>query len=118
MTKPFLISAALLLVAGSVFAAPPAAKTKPAKAKTVKTKPMKTIKTAVKPVAPVKKAEAPVAAEFPTKCPVTGEAIASAKDAAGGSSVYNGKTYYFCCAGCKPQFDKDSAKFVKTAQNK
>lgn len=118
MTRTFLTASALLLVASSVFAAPPAAKTKPAKAKTVKTKPMKMTKTTVKPAAPVKKAEAPAAAEFPTKCVVTGEAIASAKDAAGGSSVYNGKTYYFCCAGCKPQFDKDPAKFVKTAQNK
>lgn len=47
-------------------------------------------------------------------CPVTGETIASVKDAAG-SSVYNGKTYYFCCSSCKPAFDKDPAKYVKTA---
>ena len=47
-------------------------------------------------------------------CPVTGEKIASIKDAAG-SSVYKGKTYYFCCSSCKPTFDKDPQKYVKTA---
>ena len=47
-------------------------------------------------------------------CPVTGETIASVKDAVG-SSVYKGKTYYFCCESCKPAFDKDPAKYVKTA---
>jgi len=47
-------------------------------------------------------------------CPVTGEKIASVKDAAG-SSVYKGKTYYFCCSSCKPSFDKDPQKYVKTA---
>lgn len=47
-------------------------------------------------------------------CPVTGETIASVKDAVG-SSVYKGKTYYFCCESCKPTFDKNPAKYVKTA---
>ena len=47
-------------------------------------------------------------------CPVTGDKIASAK-AAAGHSVYKGKTYYFCCAGCKPRFDKDPATVVKNA---
>lgn len=50
----------------------------------------------------------------PLVCPVTGEKIASVKDAAG-SSVYKGKTYYFCCESCKPAFDKNPAKYVKTA---
>ena len=45
-------------------------------------------------------------------CPVTGEKIASVKDAVG-SSVYKGKTYYFCCSACKPMFDADPAKYVK-----
>jgi YHS domain-containing protein len=48
-------------------------------------------------------------------CPVTGDKIASVKDAVG-QSTYQGKTYYFCCAGCKPRFDKDPASFVKNAQ--
>jgi len=47
-------------------------------------------------------------------CPVTGDKIASIK-AAVGHSVYKGKTYYFCCAGCKPRFDKEPAKIVKNA---
>jgi YHS domain-containing protein len=47
-------------------------------------------------------------------CPVTGEVIPSIK-AAAGHSVYKGKTYYFCCAGCKPMFDKDPAKYVHPA---
>jgi len=45
-------------------------------------------------------------------CPITGEKIASVKDAAG-SSTYKGKTYYFCCASCKPMFDKNPAKYAK-----
>jgi Cu+-exporting ATPase len=30
-----------------------------------------------------------------------------------GSSVYAGKTYSFCSAGCKATFDKNPAKFAK-----
>jgi Cu+-exporting ATPase len=47
-------------------------------------------------------------------CPVTGETIASIK-AAAGHSVYKGKTYYFCCPGCKPLFDANPSKYVKSA---
>ncbi len=47
-------------------------------------------------------------------CPVTGDKIASAK-AAAGHSVYKGKAYYFCCAGCKPRFDKNPAKAARNA---
>lgn len=28
-------------------------------------------------------------------------------------SKHKGKTYYFCCAGCKPEFEKNPAKYVK-----
>jgi YHS domain-containing protein len=45
-------------------------------------------------------------------CPVTGEKIESVAKAAG-KSVVDGKTYYFCCAGCKPEFDKNPAKYIK-----
>ena len=45
---------------------------------------------------------------------MTGETIASVKDAVG-SSVYKGKTYYFCCSSCKPAFDKNPQKYAKTA---
>ena len=46
-------------------------------------------------------------------CPVTGEKIASKKAAS--HSAYKGKTYYFCCAGCKPKFDKAPKKYVENA---
>jgi YHS domain-containing protein len=48
-------------------------------------------------------------------CAVTGETLGS-MGAAGGSSVYKGKKYLFCCQGCKPQFDKNPEKYVKTAK--
>jgi Cu+-exporting ATPase len=48
-------------------------------------------------------------------CPVTGDKIASKADAAG-HSTYKGKTYYFCCGGCKPQFDKNPEKFLSKAK--
>lgn len=28
-------------------------------------------------------------------------------------SDYKGRRYFFCCAGCKPTFEKDPAKFAK-----
>lgn len=31
-------------------------------------------------------------------------------------STYKGKTYYFCCGGCKPTFDKDPAKYAKAVK--
>lgn len=34
------------------------------------------------------------------------------------SSDFKGVRYYFCCDGCKPQFDKDQAKFLKDDKNK
>jgi len=37
------------------------------------------------------------------KCAVTGKIIGTPQQAAG-STVYNGKTYYFCCPGCLPKF--------------
>lgn len=51
---------------------------------------------------------------WPQICPMTGEKIASVKDAVG-HSTYKGKTYYFCCPMCKPQFDKDPAKYSALA---
>ena len=87
MTRTLMAAAAVLLLPTALFAAP-AAKAKAA------------AKPPVKPAALV--------------CPVTGEKIASVKEAVG-SSVYKGKTYYFCCSSCKPSFDKDPQKYVKTA---
>jgi YHS domain-containing protein len=31
---------------------------------------------------------------------------------AAATSLYNGKTYYFCARGCKVQFDKNPEKFL------
>ncbi len=54
-----------------------------------------------------KSAKKPVSAV----CPVMGNKIPDVSKAAG-KSVYKGKTYYFCCAGCKPKFDADPQKYV------
>lgn len=48
-------------------------------------------------------------------CPVMGNKIPDVTKAAG-KSVYKGKTYYFCCKGCKPVFDKDPEKYIKSAK--
>jgi len=82
---PLAAIAALLAASGAAFAAPPTPSPAPV----------------AKPVVVL-------------TCPVTGEKIASIKDASG-SSTYKGKTYYFCCGGCKPAFDKNPAKYVKEA---
>ena len=46
-----------------------------------------------------------------TKDPVCGMDVEEKK--AGATSVYQGKTYYFCAAGCKATFEKAPAKYVK-----
>ena len=50
-------------------------------------------------------------------CPVMGTEIADVSKAAG-KTVYKGKTYYFCCDGCKPAFDKDPEKYIKNKPKK
>ena len=42
-----------------------------------------------------------------TTCPITGEAVKDMK--AGGSEVVGNYNVHFCCAGCKPNFDKLTA---------
>ena len=32
---------------------------------------------------------------------------------AAGTSEYQGKTYYFCSAGCKKKFDANAVQYVK-----
>lgn len=44
-------------------------------------------------------------------CPVMKNRIPDVARAAG-KSVYKGKTYYFCCPGCKPLFDKNPGKYA------
>lgn len=58
------------------------------------------------------------AAQAPTgevRCPVMGEVVKNPATAA--KSVYKGKTYYFCCPGCKPKFDADPEKYIGKASN-
>ena len=55
-----------------------------------------------------------VAAPSKLHCAITGEDIESVAKAAGKSEL-NGKTYYFCCAGCIKKFDSDKAKYAKLA---
>ena len=49
--------------------------------------------------------------ESKVTCPVSGSTFN--KSEANGSIEYNGKTYYFCCAGCKEKFEKDPEKYAK-----
>jgi YHS domain-containing protein len=53
------------------------------------------------------------AAEFGKKmtCPVTGESFKVTKDT--DVAEYKGKTYYFCCDMCAPQFKASPEKYVK-----
>jgi len=43
-------------------------------------------------------------------CPVSGEPLAVPRQAL--SSKYEGRKYYFCCAKCKEEFDRNPEKFV------
>lgn len=45
-------------------------------------------------------------------CTVTGEEIDVSADSP--HSEHNGKTYYFCCTGCKKKFDADPGKYTKS----
>lgn len=36
-------------------------------------------------------------------------------DEKGARSEYGGKTYYFCCEGCKRSFDREPEKYVGAA---
>jgi Cu+-exporting ATPase len=44
-------------------------------------------------------------------CPVSGESFKKSEFTE--SIDYEGKTYYFCCAGCKDKFEKDPEKYAK-----
>ncbi|HVK03722.1 MAG TPA: YHS domain-containing protein [Armatimonadaceae bacterium] len=57
---------------------------------------------------------APKAAKKPV-CPIMKHEVAKINPKM--KSEYKGKSYYFCCAGCKPAFDKKSdAEKAKLAQ--
>lgn len=44
-------------------------------------------------------------------CPVSGESFKKSEFTE--SMDYEGKTYYFCCTGCKDKFEKDPEKYAK-----
>jgi YHS domain-containing protein len=46
-----------------------------------------------------------------TRCPVSGEEFTV--EASSPKVEHDGKTYYFCCAGCKKKFEADPSKFTK-----
>jgi YHS domain-containing protein len=50
-------------------------------------------------------------------CAITDEEIESA-DKAYKKVAFNGKDYYFCCAGCVTKFNKDSAKLAAEADKR
>jgi YHS domain-containing protein len=37
---------------------------------------------------------------------------------ASNKSVYEGKTYYFCCLGCKKAFEKEPQKYLEKAESR
>ena len=45
-------------------------------------------------------------------CPVMGTEFEVTKNSE--FAVYQGKTYVFCCPGCKPQFEAEPAKYIGT----
>jgi Cu+-exporting ATPase len=62
--------------------------------------------------APAAPAPAPEAAQVEAiDCPVSGGKVEITAETP--RSTYNGKTYYFCCAGCKESFDKNPQGYVK-----
>jgi YHS domain-containing protein len=107
-----ILTALALLAAGAPSFAAASRSTSKAPAKQAKAQPK--AKTPAKPKAPHKAKLAPKKAEV--RCPVTGEKVTDIKHAA--KSVYKGKTYYFCCPACKPQFDKNPEKYIKKAPAK
>jgi len=50
------------------------------------------------------------AADDTVTCPVSGKTVK--KSEAKGPYVYKGKTYYFCCDGCREAFIKDPEKYA------
>jgi YHS domain-containing protein len=60
---------------------------------------------------PTKPPAKPAAKVVSAVCPVMGTKIPDIRKASG-KSVYKGKTYYFCCAGCKAKFDKNPEKYI------
>jgi len=88
MTKTILLSGAVLAFATSAFAAAPKPAAKPAKG----------------------------AAPAEVHCAVMTSHKVNVKEATAKKAYtdYKGNRYFFCCAGCEPEFKKDPAKFAKS----
>ncbi len=58
----------------------------------------------------------PIGNTHPGFCQVTGEAVdvAKATESSALHSDHEGKRYLFCCKDCKPDFDKDPTKYLKS----
>lgn len=67
-------------------------------------------KTESKPAAP-KVFSSPQKEGTKATCPVTGDEFTISKKTV--HAEHQGKHVYFCCAGCKKDFDKDPAKYTK-----
>lgn len=70
------------------------------------------------PVKPAPKTAPAKSAPAKTNCAVMPKDVIKVADSErmGLFSDYKGKRYYFCCPGCKPAFDKEPAKYAKTAK--
>jgi len=49
-----------------------------------------------------------------SKCPVSGEEFVV--EATSPKAEHEGKTYYFCCSGCKKKFESDPKKFLSQSK--
>ena len=49
------------------------------------------------------------------KCPVSGKEFTKSDTTP--KYEYEGKTYYFCCAGCKEKFEKDPEKYIEMEEH-
>lgn len=97
----------LLLI--TIFSVAACSESKPA----VSAAPAATTPAAAAPVAaaPANSSELPlIAVGTKMKCPVSGEEFTVKPTTT--QIVYNGKRYAFCCADCKPDFEKNPAKFA------
>jgi YHS domain-containing protein len=45
------------------------------------------------------------------KCPVSGDVFQVGKETE--FATYDGRVYAFCCTDCKPDFDKDPARYAQ-----
>jgi len=58
---------------------------------------------------------APVKPDLLTTCPVSGEKLGEMGKPM--VFVYQGQEVKLCCSGCKKDFDKDPAKYIKKIQD-